>query len=137
MSQSNFYELMEHVTITKKDGVFVINIDAPIAISNSNNLLITGKNILIMSQGTTQIEAEMLHLNALSKHPNVRKSIIQNITSAGHNLIKAVAKAESLENAANIIKSFLITNFSRTLSVKSVIKKETIRIPDHDKHFSK
>ena len=137
MSQTDFHELMEHVTITKKDGVFVINIDAPIAITNSNNLLVTGKNILIMSQGTTQIESSMLHLNALEKYPSIRKSLISNITSLGHDLIKSISKSNSLENAKQIINTFIGEKFSRNTRIKSVIKKETIRISDHGNHFSK
>ena len=136
MSQTDFHELMEHVTITKKDGVFVINIDAPIAIANSNNILVTGKNILIMSQGTTQIESEMLHLNALEKYPSIRKTLISNITSLGHDLIKSVSMSNSLENAKQIINTFIGEKFSRNTNIKSVIKKETIRIPDHGNHFS-
>ena len=132
MSQTDFYELLEHVTITKQDGVFVINIDAPIAITNSSNLLVTGKNILIMSQGTTQIEAGMLHLNALEKYPSVRKSLISNITSLGHNLIKCISKANSLENAKQIINTFIGEKFSRNTRIKSVLKKETVRIPNND-----
>ena len=137
MLSSEAYEFLEHVSITKQDGVFVINIDAPIAITSPDNIIINGKNILVLTKGITQIESEYIHLNSLEKHKQVRLAIIENITSIGQKFIQTVSKARSLINAKQLVNSFLETHFSRTLSVKAVLKKETFKVTENDDSISK
>lgn len=137
MSSSDIHEFLEHVSITKRDGVFVIDIDAPVIINNTDNIIVTGKNLLVVTKGVTQIESQFIYLNSLEKHPRVRSAIIKQISSLGQSFIKLVSKGESLSEIKQIIDQFLVTNFGRTLSVKSVLKKEVIKVPSDDNTISK
>ena len=137
MSSSDIHEFLEHVSITKRDGVFVIDIDAPVIINNTDNIIVTGKNLLVVTKGVTQIESQFIYLNSLETHPRVRSAIIKQISSLGQSFIKLVSKGESLSEIKQIIDQFLVTNFGRTLSVKSVLKKEVIKVPSDDNTISK